>query len=130
VVEVAFLAGEFERLGANIDVDELFAGVAQVVLAHVFGDLPADGRRGALHDDLHAVCDGGLELVGSTGRAALVVVLQQLHRLAVPATGGIELVGHVARGSSKRQSRRGLRAGQRLDQGDLDGRSSGDAARE
>ena len=78
VVEVALLAGQLQRLGADVEVDDLLARVAQVVLAHVLGDLPADGRRGALHDDLHAVGDGRLQLVGRAGRAALVVVLDQL----------------------------------------------------
>jgi hypothetical protein len=122
VVEVALLAGELQRFGADVEVDHFLAGIAQVVLAHVLGDLPADGRRGALHDQLHAVGGGGLELVGRARGAALVVVLQQLHGLAVPAARGVDLVDGIAHGRAIGLARRGLRARERFEHADLDRR--------
>jgi hypothetical protein len=62
--------------------------------------------------ELHAVGDGRLELVGRAGGAALVVVLQQLHGLAVPAAGGVDLVDGVAHGRAVGLARGGLRAGE------------------
>jgi hypothetical protein len=130
VVEVALLAGQLQRLGADVEVDDFLAGVAQVVLAHVFGDLAADGRRGTLHDDLHAVGDGRFQLVRGAGRAALVVVFHQLHRLAVPAAAGVHLVDRIAHGGAETLAGRRLRAGQRFEHADLQGRGLGPGLRQ
>ena len=44
VIEVALGAGELHGLGTDVEVDDFLAGIAQVVLAHVVGDLAADGE--------------------------------------------------------------------------------------
>ncbi|MNI33627.1 hypothetical protein D3C73_875860 [compost metagenome] len=130
VVEVALLAGQFQRFAAHVQEDDFLAGVAQVVLAHVFGQLARDGRRRALHQHLHAFGGGGAEAVGGADGAALVVEFNQFQRLAVPAARRIDAVQFIFDRGAEHQAGRGLRAGQRFDQADLDGcgvRRCGDA---
>ena len=127
VMEITFFASQFQRFRADIDVDDFLARIPQVVLANVFGDLPADGGRGALDDDLHAFGGRSLELVCGAGRAALVVVLDELDRLAVPAAGGVDLLDGIAHGGTVGEAGRGLRAGQGLKHADLDRRGGGNA---
>ena len=119
VIEVAPGAGELHRLRADVEVDDLLARVAQVVLAHVVGDLPADGGGGALDDDVRAVVDGGLHLVRRLGGAALVVVLQDLDAVG-PGLLVVELDEPVVDRGQEHLADRGLPARQRLDDGDLD----------
>ncbi|KAG1443856.1 hypothetical protein G6F57_017972 [Rhizopus arrhizus] len=121
VVEVALLARQFQRLAAHVQEDDFLARVAQVVLAHVFGQLARDGGRRTLHQDLHAFGSGGAEAVGRAHGAALVVEFDQFQRLAVPAAGGVDAVQFVLDRGAEHQAGLGLRARQRFDQTDLDG---------
>ena len=119
VVEVALRAGELHGLGADVDPDDLLAGISRIVLLHVGRDLAADGRGGALDDDLCAIIDRGLELVGRFRRSTLIVVFEQLDPVR-PCFFSLELEEAILHGRLEQLARYSLTSGQCLNQRDLD----------
>ncbi len=93
-VELALLAGQLQSFRAVIDVHDLLVRVAQIIFAHVFGQLPADRRGGPLHDHVYTVGDDLLELRRRAAGGASIVIFGEDDLLAVISTFGVRLVDH------------------------------------
>ena len=60
--ELTFAGGQIVQLRADAVVDNLFAGISEIVLSHVFVDLSGDERGRARDDDPGAIRDRGAQL--------------------------------------------------------------------
>src|SRR3546814_11309252 len=74
VIEVAFVSRQLKRLATHIQEQYLFARVANIVFADIFGNLPRHGGRGALNDAAGAVGNRRLDFVRCSGRTALLEI--------------------------------------------------------
>ena len=111
MIEVTFRPGKLHRLGADVEVDHLLAGIAQIVFEHVASDLSADRRGCSLDNDVGAVVDRGLDLIGCFRGAALIVVLEKLEAVR-PCLLVVELDQAVVNRGQEHLADRRLAAGQ------------------
>ena len=117
----AFVIGQDRIDGGIIEVQDLFAGIALVVLGDPLGKGCGDGRAVALRDDARAGIDGLLHLDQAFLGVGLVVEGQDLELLAGSAAFTVQLFGEELEGLEANFTDGGPRPRQRVDIGDLNG---------
>ena len=118
--ETAFRIGKSGVHGAVVEIEDLLAGVAIVVLAQPLVQRVGDARPTALREDADAFVGGLLGLDQGFLRISLVVERHDFEVLAVDAASGVDFIRNEAVGVQADFADRGVASRQWIDEGDLD----------